>query len=295
MQSASEQDRVIRWIATGVFLACGAAAISLGILAPRLFPIFSQIEKNKTIHPFRVPDKPSQPIDWMVFSHTGGTAIESISQGSLSKRFRLAGTFFAFGDKQQTRKAILDDLSRQDQLMTAEGETISDTVFVVRILPESIQLREDAQEEILTLSFAGAMSNSAKETNAAANSTMMETRFVKMVDTNRWVCNRQELEKYYQELMDHTDRLASVFSSMKPVYQQDRIAGYVLNIEGEGDFFRDVGLRENDFIKKVNSMPMTSQNRAEYFIREFSQNRLNAFVLEVERDGVPQKLIYMIR
>ena len=296
MQSTAEQDGLIRWIAAGVFLACGAAAVSLAFLMPRLFPADSQAKTVGTDQiPWTVDLTDVQPDNWMAFSYTGDLAQESTGQGVLSKRFRLAGTFFAFGDKQQTRKAIIDDLSRHDQLMIAEGETIGGTVFVVRILPESIQIKEGAQEEILTLSFATVMEKAVGATNSAGDMGITESRFAKMVDTNRWVCNRQELEKYYQELMDHTDRLASVFSSMKPVYQQNRIAGYVLNIEGEGDFFKGVGLRENDVIRKVNSMPMTSQTRAEYFIREFSKNRLNAFVLEVEREGVPQKLIYMIR
>ena len=42
-------------------------------------------------------------------------------------------------------------------------------------------------------------------------------------------------------------------------------------------------------------MKMTKQERAEYFIREFVQDRLNAVVLDIERNGNPQKLIYYLR
>lgn len=298
MQSASEQDRIIRWIAAGIFLACGAAAIALFLLMPGLFPKLpagGAADSEPLVWAVQ-KETPGQADDWTMFAHVGGPEQGTMAPGVLSQRFRLAGTFFAFGDRQQTRKAILDDLSRRDQVMVAEGETIEETVLVVRILPESIQLKEGAREEVLTLSFAGALQeSSADTTNAAVEAQTTESRFGKMVETNRWLCSREELEKYYQELMDNTDRLASVFSSMKPLYQQNRIAGYVLNIEGEGDFFKAVGLRQNDVIRKVNSMPMTSQNRAEFFIKEFTNNRLNAFVLEVERDGVPQKLIYLIR
>lgn len=297
MQSEYEQDRIIRRVATGIFLGCGAAAVALFFIMPRLFPALPTggSEGESPLKWAGGRETPGQPADWMAFAHAGGSEQDTVSQGDLSRRFRLAGTFFAFADRQHTRKAILDDLARHDQVMVVEGDTMGETVFVVRILPESIQLKEGTREEILTLSFSDAAPEKGSETNSAADPTLMETRFGKMVDTNRWLCSRSELEKYYQELMDHTDRLASMFSSMKPVYQQEKIAGYVLNIEGEGDFFKAVGLRENDVIRKVNSMPMTSQNRAEFFIKEFEKNSLNAFVLEIERDGLPQKLIYLIR
>jgi hypothetical protein len=45
----------------------------------------------------------------------------------------------------------------------------------------------------------------------------------------------------------------------------------------------------------VNSMHMTSQSRAEFFLGEFVKERLNAVVLDIERDGNPQKIIYLIR
>ena len=40
---------------------------------------------------------------------------------------------------------------------------------------------------------------------------------------------------------------------------------------------------------------MTSKRWADYFINEFSQNRLNVVVMDVERDGEPVKLLYEIR
>jgi len=42
-------------------------------------------------------------------------------------------------------------------------------------------------------------------------------------------------------------------------------------------------------------MSMTSQSRAEYFINEFVKNRVNGFVLDIERGGKKEKLIYMVR
>ncbi len=56
-----------------------------------------------------------------------------------------------------------------------------------------------------------------------------------------------------------------------------------------------MGLRDGDVVRKVNSMRMTSQRRAEYFIGEFVQDRLGAVVIDVERDGQPQKLVYLVK
>ena len=105
-----------------------------------------------------------------------------------------------------------------------------------------------------------------------------------------------KLVEYYKELMDEPDRLVKVFDSLKPLYDgQRRITGYVLGVEGEKEFFDAVGLKEGDIVRSVNSMKMTSQSRAEYFIGEFIKGRLGALVLDVERGGEPKKLIYLIR
>ena len=42
-------------------------------------------------------------------------------------------------------------------------------------------------------------------------------------------------------------------------------------------------------------MPMISQSRAEYFINEFVKNRVNGFVIDIEREAKPEKMIYLIR
>jgi type II secretory pathway component PulC len=101
---------------------------------------------------------------------------------------------------------------------------------------------------------------------------------------------------YYAELRDEPERLVKIFDSMKPVYSQDRkITGYQLGIEGEADFFASTGLQQGDVVTSVNSMEMTSRNRAEYFIKEFIADRANAFVLDVQRGGNPLKLMYEVR
>jgi hypothetical protein len=124
-------------------------------------------------------------------------------------------------------------------------------------------------------------------TAGAAGGITGENRFGgRQVGENKWVFDRGPMLSYYSELMDNPDRLVKIFDSFKPDYGQDRkIAGYKVRIEGEPDFFQAVGLREGDVVRNVNSMRMTSRRRAEFFIREFIDNRVNSFNLEVERGG----------
>jgi len=239
-------------------------------------------------------------IDGSVFRKQQGD-IPVVNLGPLAQRFRLAGTFFAIGVNQQARKAIIDDLKTSSQQLVSEGEILDKTVKVVSIFPDCVVLREGNREEQLWLSFSdtgrsheksGKMADSAREIAAAK---VMLNRFGKRVGDTRWVLRRNDVMNYYQELLNDTERLASVFESLKPVYRGKSIAGYVLDVEGEQSMFHAFGLKQDDIIRKANSMPMTSRVRAEYFIREFVEDRANAFVLDIERDGKLKKLIYMIR
>ena len=56
-----------------------------------------------------------------------------------------------------------------------------------------------------------------------------------------------------------------------------------------------MGLRQGDVVRRVNSLHMTSQKRAEYFIGEFVKGGLGAVVLDIERDGRPEKLVYLVK
>ena len=40
---------------------------------------------------------------------------------------------------------------------------------------------------------------------------------------------------------------------------------------------------------------MTNRRRAEFFIKEFVGDRVNAFVIELERGGTTNKFIYHVR
>jgi len=224
--------------------------------------------------------------------------------GALADQYRLAGTFFAFGATPEetaspVRQAILDDIQKRQQFIVREGEQV-EAYRVTSILKDRIVLARDGSEFDLWLSFSGggaaAVAARGSDNPPAAEEVAIESsRFGKRVGRTRWVFQRDELKKYYYELLDDPERLASLYLSMKPDYQEDEIAGYVVKKEGEQDFFRAVGLEEGDVVRRVNSMRMISQPRAEYFVREFMKDRLGAVVLDIERGGQEEKLVYLLR
>lgn len=239
--------------------------------------------------------------DWAVLRRA--TLASAVGLSPLAQRFRLAGTFFAFaGDDEvvaDARLAVLDDLQRKQQFLLRENEALDD-VQVVRILQDRVVLRAGGQQEELWLSFHGGAEERERVVPGPvapqeASPPLEVNRFGKRVGETRWVISREALLKYYEELKEDPERVAKLYMTMKPDYRDNMIAGYTVDIEGEAEFLAAVGLRQNDIIRKVNSMKMTSQRRAEYFISEFLQNRVSAVVLDIERDNQPQKLVYLIR
>lgn len=220
--------------------------------------------------------------------------------GPLARRFRLAGTFFAASSYQQSRKAIIDDVQKKTQCLVAEGDALDQNILVVSIFRDRVVLREGNNDEQLWLSYSGYEkkdpSANRPETGLSPGQTDATLgRFGKRTGERRWVLQRDEVLRYYQELLNNPDRLARVFESLKPVYQKGKIAGYTLDVEGESDVFCAFGFKQGDIIRQVNSMPMISQVRAEYFINEFVKNRVNGFVIDIERESKPEKMIYLIR
>ncbi|MFH1476545.1 MAG: hypothetical protein ABIH24_03510 [Verrucomicrobiota bacterium] len=252
------------------------------------------------------------PIDAQTLRFDGNTFKKQAGEqaaanlGPLAQRFRLAGTFFAASSYQQSRKAIIDDIRQKTQCLVGEGDNLDQNIMVVTIFRDRVVLRDsnpglaESRDEQLWLSFAGgnkpATSANRSETDSAqgqADATLV--RFGKRTGERRWMLERNAVLRYYQELLNNPDRLAKVFESLKPVYQAGKIAGYTLDIEGEGEVFRAFGLKQGDVIRQVNSMPMISQSRAEYFINEFVKNRVNGFVIDIERETKPEKMIYLVR
>ncbi len=237
------------------------------------------------------------------------TARAAPNESPLAERFRLAGTFFLYDDSgtggipEERRRAIVDDLVAKSQVLVQENQEV-DGYLVTRIEADRVRLLRDGTEYELALSFSpvsAALAGRQSETQNAGDVSMedmpaLETsRFGKRVGENRWVMKREELLRYYAELLEDPERIANAYASLKPEYKDNEIQGYYLDTEGEGELFRAIGLQEGDVIRRVNSMRMVSQRRAEYFITEFMKNRVSALVFDVERGGTEQKMIYLIR
>jgi type II secretion system protein C len=242
------------------------------------------------------------PQDWNIFLAAGEQPVAE-QQTKLGQRYRLAGTFFSFSDNTQTHRiAIIDNLVADRQELLAEQDKLSGFI-ITSIQRDHVVLEKAGAREVLSLDFApqpgaGQHRQAASETEPRGGEETMlsENRFGKQISENRWMLKRDALMDYYNELLDDPERIAKIYISLAPDYnEQQKIEGYNLNMVGENDFFEAVGLREGDVIRKVNSMRMVSQARGEYFLKEFVNERLNAVVIDIERDNVPKKMIYLLR
>ena len=260
-------------------------------------PTMGSSEKGEM---FRFP-----PLDagvWKMF-RSGEPLAKPSAEGALSTRYRLAGIFLMLSDTGRSdaehRCAILDDVQSKEQHLVAEEEWM-DQVRVVRVESDHVVLSDGSHEETVYLA-AGTLPGQGKaETGApvAEEAKVLETnRFGNRIGETRWEFNRQAILDYYQEMMDNPERLASLFMAMEADRDEaGKVAGYRVNMDvGEKEFYTQVGLQQGDVVRKVNSMRMTSQRRAEYFIGEFVQNRLGAVVIDVERNGEEKKLIYLVK
>lgn len=242
-----------------------------------------------------------------------GSLTETKGQtGPLTGRFRLAGTFFAYPGEQDTdasagaRRAIIDDLEKDQQILVQEGDRM-ERVEVVRIYRDRAILRDERGEEEIRLSFLSPAATggdqeaaNAVESNAPLrfeDMPALETsRFGRRIADNRWVLNRDEIMRYADELQADPQRLSAFFLSMQPDYNaEEEIAGFEVDLLGEDALYQAAGLQNGDVVRMVNSMPMTSPARAQYFIREFINGRISALVFDIERGGEEQKLIHLIR
>ena len=298
----SPASRLDEWCRRGAWLAPAAGAAIAGLLwhayrdVPRgQYVPGAQVAAAPSSWPVRAPSRVS---DWSVFHSSTGPS--GHSDDSLLRRFRLAGTFFAYGGGEgDSRKAVMDDLKANTQRIVGENEAIQD-VTVVRIFRDRVVLRVGGEEKDLWLVFGGGKAGQpGGGTNGPAAGVAAkggDWLGRQQVGENRWVMSRKGLLDYYSELRDQPQRLVTVFDSLKPVYDNRRqISGYQLNVLGEPEFFAATGLKEGDVIRSVNSMRMTDRRRAEYLLREFVGDRASVFVLDIERNGQPSKLIYEVR
>jgi type II secretory pathway component PulC len=223
---------------------------------------------------------------------------------------RLAGTFLSFdakGDdvKLADRYAIIDDTATKRQVLAHVGDTVAE-YQVVQIEENFVVLEADGRRIELTRSLtplgtapsAVVASDDDPEKQGIPfwDQPALETnRFGKRIDTNRWVFKRDKVMEYYNELLADPARLVNLYKSFWPDRKNGEVDGFNIKYAGEQDFFKSVGLREGDTVRMVNSMKMTSQRRAEFFIGEFVRQNLDAIVFDIERDGKEEQLVYLIR
>jgi type II secretory pathway component PulC len=212
-------------------------------------------------------------------------------------RFRLAGTFSIDGAGVPQQKAILDDSVKRDQFIVSEGDRLGE-ILIKKIYYDHVVLETFSGAHELWMEFAVKSQTGmvAVTTNQLESSAIGTNKFgcIK-VQENRWKFSRKPLLDYYQELLDEPDRMVAIFDTMKPVRdERNKITGYVVGLEGEKAFFDAVGLQQGDIVRSVNSVAMTHRRRAESFIDQFLKDKLNAVVLEVERDGKVVKQVYQM-
>lgn len=252
------------------------------------------------------------PLDqcaWSVFQTTDGKNVPEA--GPLSQRFRLAGTLIWLDpDGTEIKKAILADLQDRTEDIVNEGDLLG-SIEVLRIQRDSALLRDrvGGQEEELFLTYTLPAPGPEEDQPPPAAPEGLElseeelvistNRFGAQVGETRWVMSRDSVMAYVDEMSEHPARVLKLFDSMKPVYEgagpARQVSGYVLQVEGEADFYRDVGLKEGDIVRSVNNLPMQSQHRAVFWIDQFRANNANAFQIDVERDGKAVRLEYLVR
>lgn len=238
---------------------------------------------------------------WEVWSGDPGpvAATEPSSGGA----YRLAGTFISFDSDMgvnEVRKAIIDDTTTDRQVLVSTGDPLGQWT-VEEIRSQSVKLNhEDGRTQWLSLNFedseSGGEGSLTSVTESVPEPEALEvSSFGKRVGDNRWILDRQALLDYYDDVLDDPKRLANLFLSMQDVKEQGETRGYRYQPTAETELFTAVGLQENDVVRTVNSMRMTSARRSQYLLQAFIQGRLNTFVFDIEREGEEQKLIYLIR
>ncbi len=252
--------------------------------------------------PGRAATWPEYPLradfHWAVMTREQTAA--ALPADDITKRYRYIG-WSVVTNEDASATAFIEDLKMDRQYMVHENEQLND-MTIRAIFQEKVVVLHEGREKILRWSFSNPWQQDRTlnaDTQGEAPDQKEEdagNRFGIQKGQYQWVFRRVALEEYYHEMLDNPERLVNLFETFRPVRDEQRhIQGYVIDPVGEEAFLHDIGLQTGDVVRKVNSIRMVSQNRAEYFIAEFLKERLNAVVIEIEREEKPIKLIYMIR
>ena len=308
MSSAVRYHRLMRRVAFVVLAACVAVAVLL------LYGVSNLPSPREALRGITVVQRlwcnvaSLSGTDWTLFRNIRGGTSPALS--SLAQRFRLAGIFcWSAGEIENdtsVRKAIIDNLRTKQEFVVCAGDLL-DGVTVQKILDKSVVLHEGGVEEELSMAYAGAATGtvvSASSTGtvevAAGEKIVSTNRFGAYVGDNRWILSRESLLGYVEELKESPTRVSQLFDSMEPVYVtagdgRRMVDSYALHVVGEKEFYDSVGLQEGDVVRRVNTMPVTSKRRAMFWIDEFRAGRASAFVMDIERNGNPMRIEYMMR
>ena len=255
-------------------------------------------DREAVAHQWAAVAVPSPQDDFHVYRQS----VLSSNAGSserLADRFRLAGIFVEHGSRAD-RKAVLENGLENTQIIVRERDVI-EKIEIASISRSSVLLRgRDGQEARLTFGFedpqAGFIAEKSRDIEESAD--LSDDNFLgsEKIGENSWAFSRESLMAYYAELGREQDRLLNLFDSMAPMRNEDReIEGYMLDIQGEEDFFRSAGLSEGDILRSVNRRPLTGRHIGEAFVADFILGRASAFVVEVERNGEMKQLLYQVR
>ena len=241
--------------------------------------------------------------DWLALADPDAKPVQ---RRDVAEFYRFAGAIVIQGaDGVPRRKAFLHDLRRERQDIVAEGERLHGELEVVEIQSDLLTVRFDGLTQHLEMGLAsGEAVVDGGATNAPSGRGLRywerpaidRSRFGKRIEERRWVLKRESLIGYYEEMVRQPEALLRLYDTFQPDRNDERkVAGYSIEPRGRQPFLKDMGLREGDVVRAVNSMRMTSQRRAEWFIAEFVRGNLDAIVLDVERDGETVPFIYHVR
>lgn len=291
--------RVSSWTAVALLIGGVTVVLGVGLLCQArripgaLHPGPFMGERSFTI---ARPTALDTNVDWSLLV---GHASDAREEDDLIKRYRLAGTYFeiSVGMAEEPR-AIIDDLRQREQRIVRRGDQLTAGILVKQIARDAVTLLQNGRETVLRLNAgfgAESVEPVAGVTENGGQGALLAKFGAVQPFTNRWRFDRARLLTYYDELRDQPERLLAIFDSFDPLYDENQqISGYIVGIEGEADFFAAAGLQNGDVVRAVNSVPMTSRRRAEFFIRRFVEQGAEAFVMEVERDGKIEKQVYVI-
>jgi len=251
-----------------------------------------------------LPKKEIQP-DFSAIAAVIQSVPIASEKGELTRRFRLAGTILGVSNTGADEPmAVIDDRQTVSQKIVRRNMEVIPGVTLTHVRAESVILYGPSGEEELFLEKSLHAAKQVQQSNGSETSSISDSDFKNrfgegQVFPGRWNFSRDRLLGYYSELRDEPQRLLAIFDSMDPVYEIDpegdeTIAGYIVDVKGEADFFEAAGLKNGDIVRAVNSVTMTNRRRAEAFIKSFVENEAGTFVLDIERNGTQDKHVYMI-